>query len=475
MSQPAASTRPEDKVPMQTKLAYGAAGMVDGWGNYVPKSMANQVFNMTLGMSPAYISIAFLVFRLWDACTDPIMGWLSDRTRTRWGRRRPFILLGGVLTALLFPLIWFVPAGWSEPSMVAWLIGTGVLFYTAFTIWAMPYQSLLLEMTPDTHERTRVTAIRAYISKIGALGMGWIWAITQLPFFTDPATGKADTLLGMRTVSIVLAVLILVLATLPFFFVKERYYAQAVKSGRKESLIASLGQTFRNRPFVLLIGATITFSIGSNMTNGFGVYVNTYYVQGGDKAAASIMTGWVNTVSLITGMASIPLFTWLTRRVGKHVTLMIAMGVLAFSSLITWWTYNPAYPWLVLVNAVLNSPGMTGMWLVIPSMTADVVDQDELQTGERREGGYAAVYSWVIKASIAIGYGLSGPLLEITGFDAKLGAAQLPEALHSMRLWNAFIPAASMAAAFFFIVRYPLTSARMDEIRATLESRRGNV
>ena len=111
------------------------------------------------------------------------------------------------------------------------------------------------------------------------------------------------------------------------------------------------------------------------------------------------------------------------------------------------------------VNAVLNSPGMTGMWLAIPAVTADVVDQDELQTGQRREGGYPAVYSWIIKAGIAIGYGLSGPLLEITGFDAKLGAAQLPDALFSMRIWNAIIPAVSMIAAFFFIIRYPLTAA----------------
>lgn len=469
------TTRPEDRVSIPAKITYGAASVVDGWANMVPKTMANQVFNMSLGMSPSLISLAFLIFRLYDAITDPIMGWISDRTRTRWGRRRPYLLLGGVALAIVFPLIWFVPAGSSEAVMAVWLIAGGLVLYTCFTVWAMPYQSLLLEMTPDYDERTRVTAWRTYFSKFGALFMGWIWAITQLPIFADEATGKPDTLAGMRAVSVVIAIAILVLATLPFFFVRERYYDQASRASNKESLIGSLKLTFRNKPFVILLLATITFSIGTHVTNGFGIYVNTYYVHGGDKTAAAFMAGWVNTTGLVTGLLSVSLFQWLSGRIGKNRTLMIAMLSLSVSSVATWWTFTPSSPWLMLLNAVFSSPGMTGMWLIIPSMTADVVDSDEMTTGERREGSYAAVYSWVIKASIAIGYGLSGPLLELTGFDAKLGAAQDPGALFSMRALNAIIPALSMAAALFFIVKYPLNRSRMQEIRAALESRRGTV
>lgn len=468
-----ALTTLDDTVPLKSKLAYSAAGMVDGWGNYVPKSMVNQVFNMTLGVSPDYISLCFLIFRLWDAFTDPIMGWISDHARTRWGRRRPFILVGGVLTGLLFPVMWFVPRNWSEPAIVAWLMCSGVVFYTAFTVWSMPYQSMMMEMTPDYHERTRVGAVRAVFGKVGGLAMGWIWAITQLPLFASAATGKADTLAGMRAVSLILGALIVALAILPAFFVKERYYSHALKHAGRISVKAGFRQTFDNRPFVLLIGATIAFSIGANMTTGFGVYLNTYYVQGGNKAAASVMTGWVNTVGLLTGIVSIPLFQWLGHRFGKHVTLMCAMATLTMSSLVTWWTYNPRHPWLVLCNAVLNSPGLTGLWLIIPSMLADVVDKDELQTGERREGAYAAIYSWTMKASIAIGYGLSGPLLVLTGFDATREGPQAPGALHAMRLWNLFIPAVTMVVAFCFIKRYPLTAKRMADIRKALEARRG--
>ncbi|MDP0497317.1 MAG: MFS transporter [Verrucomicrobiota bacterium JB024] len=467
-------TAQEDRIPVGEKLAYGCSEPVYSFGSWVPKLMANQVFNMTLGVSPVLISVAMVIFRLWDAITDPLMGWISDNFRSRYGRRRPFMFVSAFLVALVFPLMWLVNPDWSTAKIMAWFIGIGLVYYTVQTIGNIPYQSLLLEMSPDYNERTRIAGYRAFMASAFGFVSAWVWYLTQLPMFADPETGAPDTLRGMQGVSVLLALIFLVLALMTPLFCKERYYHNAEKSA-KEPLLKSIRITLKNRPFLLLAGLVVTMQIGSGMIGNFGAYVLTYYVYHGSQSSASVVQGWGQTAAAVVSMSLIPVIAKLSSSIGKERAMMwLISGKLVLSAAI-WFCYNPVYPWLAMIPLILLGPLQGCLWMIIPSMLADIVDHDELGTGERREGSFSSIFAWLLKLAITVGIGIAGPLLAMTGFDATLPTDQPVEVLLRMRLIMVSIPVVTCALLLWLLVKYPLSPGRMQDIRAQLEARRGKI
>ena len=467
---------PEDRVPFGKKLAYALGGPVDILSVWVLVSIAYPLFNMEMQMRPLYVSIILMSLRLWDGIIDPIMGWISDNARTRWGRRRPFIFVGAILSAITYPLIWWAPAGLSPEQNMFWVIGFGILFYTCFTIWAMPYQSLLMEMTPDYNERTRVTAFRGYFQTLAGLVNGWVWWITLRPIFISPITGEASTANGMRYISFAIAGIILIGGIIPALFVKERYYESGVITKQKKvPFFKSLKETLTNGPFIILCLFTLFFLLGTAIFDSYGRYVGTYYVLGGKWDIASRFAGYGSVVYTVFSLAFIPLFSWLSTKIGKIKCLFISVSMVLVSAATTWWTFNPSYPYVMLVNTIFIGAGYAGLWLMISSMQIDVVDYDELKTGERREGNFASIFSWILKFSFCLGFLISGPLLEFTGFDAALEGAQ-PEAVYrNMRIGYIVIPVTALVLALFLLKFFPITAAKAAEIREQLEARRGKV
>jgi GPH family glycoside/pentoside/hexuronide:cation symporter len=280
----------EDRVPFGTKFAYGLGGVVDILSVWVLVSIAYPFFNMELHLRPFYVGIILTALRAWDGIIDPIMGWVSDNFRSRWGRRRPFILAGSILAGLTYPLIWWFPMDWNQEMVMLWVIGFGILFYTCFTVWAMPYQSLLMEMTPDYNERTRVTEIRGYFQTLAGLLNGWMWWISLLPiFFLD---GEGSTVNGMRWLSLGVGAIILMLGVVPAIFVKERYYERVSGMQGKVSLIHSYKETLSNGPFLILCAFIICFLLGTAIFDSYGRYVGTYYVLGADWKIAAKFAGY---------------------------------------------------------------------------------------------------------------------------------------------------------------------------------------
>ena len=459
---------------MGLKTAYGASGMVNYWGSQLLKVLSASIFVTGMGMSPAHIGWVFLVFRLWDACLDPFMGWISDNTRSRWGRRRPWVLIGGILTGAIFPLLWLGQPDWSEALKLGYLIGIGLLFYTAFTIWVMPYQSMLPEMTPDTDERTSISAFYSFFNKLAAIVGTWVWSITQLPFFNNPVTGQPDSLHGMRVVGLAMGLAIMLLSVLPAFLIKERNPDFIAKQA-KEPFWPNFKRTFTNGPFRILAIFTLIFAFGINLVQGQMFYLRTFYALKGDTVFSAKLTGVEGTVSMAIGVLSIPFFTWLCRRIGKKETLLVSTGIILIATWLSWFTYTPEYPWLALVTGTLLSPGYVGMWLVIPSMLADVVDSEELRCGDRREGGFNAIFSWMNKASTSLAYGIAGVIVVWCGFEIAKKANQTPAAFLNMRLCFALLPTLFLVPAMLLLWRYPLSHARMAEIRSELEARRGRL
>ncbi len=467
-----------DKVPFRSKLAYAAAGPVDVLGIWVLVSIAYQVFNMELKLPPTYVAIILMSLRLWDGVLDPIMGWISDNTRTKWGRRRPYILVGAIMAGLLYPLIWWFPTDLSQVGIMFWVIGFGIIFYTFFTVWGIPYQSLLMEMTPDYNERTRVAEMRSYFQTIAGFANGWIWWLSMLPIFFIVKDGVEvpSPLNGMRYISIIIGALIIILGILPAIFLKERYYESDVVQNQKPiKLLTSIKETFSNRPFLILSLLTVFFLMGQAIFDGYGRYVGTYYVLGGDWGEGAKFAGYGTVIYTVFSLIFIPIFRSLSEKIGKKKVLMISMTLAIISYATTWWTFTPSNPWLMLLNTVFIGAGYAGLWLMLPSMQADVVDYDELKTGERREGGFSSIYSWILKLSFMVGFLISGPLLEITGFDAELGSAQPDGVYTNMRIGFLIIPVLALGTALFLLKAFPITAKKAKEIRTELEARRGNV
>jgi len=486
-----------DKVPFLKKLAYAAGGPVDILGVWVMVSIAYQVFNFELKMPPTNVAIILMSLRLWDGVADPIMGWISDNFRSKWGRRRPFIFIGAIVAGLTYPLIWWFPSmpvnfdtmtealqNEYHREVMYWVIGFGILFYSAFTVWCMPYQSMLMEMTPDYNERTRVTEIRGYFQTAASFLNGWMWWLSMLPIFF--IGGEASPVNGMRYLSIGIGAIILILGVLPAIFVKERYYeSDLVQNQEKTKLIDSIKDTFSNRPFINLCILTVFFLLGTSIFDSYGRYVGTYFVLGGNWEAGSLFAGYGTFIYMVFSFLFLPLFRMLSEKIGKPKVLMLSMLLVLIAVASTWWTYvefDPANPesssaYLMLLNVAFIGAGYAGLWLMIPSMQIDVVDYDEIKSGKRKEGSYASVFSWVLKFSFVIGFMISGPLIELTGFDVDaFGAGTLdPSVFVNMRLSYIAIPVVSLFIAMFFLKRFSIDPDVAAEMRKELEERRGEV
>jgi GPH family glycoside/pentoside/hexuronide:cation symporter len=404
---------------------------------------------------------------MWDAITDPIMGAISDNSRLKWGRRRPFIVIGSLLSAFAFPLIWMVSREWNQYVIFAWFMVTAIVYYTCYTIFSVPYLTLATEMSPDYHERTRIISARAFANKLVAIAVGWLFALVTLDCFKDE-------LEGMRWVSLGISALFIVFGVIPAIFAKERFYRQASKQ-KKVSLIESFKITMRCRPFQLLMMIVVLMVAATMMVSQLGIYLGTYYVYNGDKAAAAKIIGWGQTVGMVISMISIPVFCYLSRKLGKIRALTINLIILLIATLSKWILVNPDHPWWMVINAALIGPGVTGVWLLLPSMQADICDYDEINTGARREGSYSSMMSWVNKMGLSVAMLVSGFILSATGFDVKLGGAQTESTFFWMRVLYCFVPTVMVLLTFVILKFYPLTEQRCYEIRTELEARRGKV
>jgi GPH family glycoside/pentoside/hexuronide:cation symporter len=424
-----------------------------------------------MGISPSLISLVTVLYRFWDALTDVAAGWVSDNTRTRWGRRRPYVFVGAIATGIWMPVIWFFPRGWPTALLITWMVGMWMVRDVFASAWNVPYQALMLEMSSCPKQRTSISAMRSYFGSLGAIVVGWVWYLTQLPVFED-ASGKVDIILGARWVTAAFAIVVVILGILPAIFAKERFYTQASKQARV-SLRDNFRFTFTSRPFWFLVGFTFLFVLGTSAKGGLSFYTELFYVCGGDQKLCAQINGLEASLTLGLGLAGIPLFQWLAGKFGQKPVLMLAMGIVSTASLSTLVTYTPSMPYLMMVTGLLQAPAMSGLWLLLPPMLGDIVDYDELRTSERREGAFMSIFSWVFKLGYTLAAAVSGPVVELAGFRIKNGVGQADGVVETMRLLLAVIPASMVGLGLLLLAFYPLGRRRMNEVRAELEARRG--
>ncbi len=456
-----------NRVAHPQKIAAGMGGIHETLATHASSQIAYPIFNIGLGVSPAAVGLALAIPRLWDAFIDPWVGAVSDRTRSRFGRRRPHMAVASVASGLLFAAIWWFPRGMS-PDYYFWhFLTTSLLFFTASAFFTVPWQALLVEMTPDYHERTRVQAARSIIATFGALLMPWLYWATQLPVF-------ADAVEGVRYVGIGVGLVLIIAGLLPAIFVRERTdtVEAALHSRRKIPLWQGLRTALSNRPFLIIAALMVLFGPGILMTEGLGLYVNIYHVNGGDAAAAAQIAGVQGTLLYGAKFLWVPIMTAVATRWGKKRTLFLCFSLALVASLCKWFCYTPAYPWLQVVVSLIQSPGMAPAWVLMGSMIADTVDWDEAQTGLQRAGLLLAIAQWMRKTGSTVAFFLSGQILLWSGYEAARGSAQSEATLLWLRILFPVVPTVCIGAAMLLLCLYPISEDTARAVRRQIEARR---
>ncbi|MDQ8181001.1 MFS transporter [Pelagicoccus sp. SDUM812005] len=457
----------EYRTSLKEKLSYAIGTIPFMLGSSGVMQIANPLYNLTLGLSPSFVGTVMAIVRLWDGFTDPLMGSLSDNTRTRWGRRRPFIALGAVLCAITFPIMWLVPIDWGEAATFIYFLVTCLMFFTAFTVYGVPYLTLGYELSSDTSERLRIQTYRAMCTKIINFIAPWIFVIAQLDFFDS-------TISGFRAVGLIIGGLFILLAIPAVLNTRERFEKRAAQQ-QKVKLVKAVKLTLANRPFRCLVSIVVGMLIGTSMVNILGIYVNSYHVFPGDTEQGAKYHALAMTLYGVAGLVAVPIVSKIANRVGKLKVLQwcLLIGIVASAS--KFFSYTPHAPWLQFVTMLALSPAFSGFWVLIDPMKADTADYDELSTGMRREGMYAAVANWIEKVALTGTLLVSNSMLDITGFDVSKGADQGDGAILSIRLCYSLIPAALLTIAYIIARKYPLTDDGVIRLKGELEERRGKV
>lgn len=477
-------TSPEDRIPFIQKLIYGLGAFVN---NLLAAAIGGMVIvlNLGLGMNPALVGLLSALPRLTDAITDPLMGYISDKTKSRWGRRRPYIFIGAIAAGIVFALLWQLPAGKSESFYFWYFLGGSLIFYLAYTMFATPWVALGYELTPDYHERTRLMGVQNFVGQLAYVIAPWFLLIMQNERYFD------DMVDGAAGLAIIIAVVVISVGIMPAIFLRERFKAVATTDAGKRNLqIAESGSAIRRnigdfsrgfvttlkvKPFLKLCIATFLVFNGFMMVASFQFYVIIYYVFAGDTVAGAEYAGYAGTLGAISTFCVIVFVTWLATRIGKRRAFFLAIGISMAGYALKWVCYNPDIPWLLLLPAPFIAFGLGGLFTLMPSMIADVVDYDELNTRERREGMYGSIFWWVVKLGMAAALAAGGFILNATGFDVSLGSNQSEQTIFFMRIFDAFVPCITSGVAIWIIASYSITEEKAHGVRLKLEAIRGAV
>ena len=497
-------TPAKDIVPLGQKAAFGAGHLVL---NLLPGALGVFMFFLltAFGMDPFLAGLLGGLPRIFDALTDPIMGFISDNTKSKWGRRRPYIFVGAILSGLLFALLWQLNPENTQNYNFWYFLIMSMVFLIGNTMFATPLVGLGYEMTSDYNERTRLMAFSQTIGQIAWMIVPWFWVIisdpNMLPISPEKiseiaalglseadaskATLEAVQANGVRKLSIIVGAVCLLMGVLPAFFCKG--IDSANMENRKEISLKTLGsnlidlfkgiaQVSKNKPFTRLCGATFLVFNGFQMVAAFSVYIIVFYMYNGSYEAAGTLPAWFSTITaVVTAFGVIPIVTWMANKFGKKNAFIYSTGLSILGYILKWWAFDPENVWLLFMPIPFMAFGLGGLFTLMMSMTADVCDLDELENGmPRKEGTFGAIYWWMVKLGQALALVLGGAVLKFVGFDGA-AAVQTAETMISLRIADVIIPALTAALAIWVMWNYSLGETRAKEIKEILVERRGEL
>ena len=466
-----------DKVPFGQKAAFGAGHLVN---NLFPGALG--VFSFFLltafGMNPLYAGILGGLPRIYDAIIDPIIGHISDNTNSKWGRRRPFIFVGSILSGLFFIVLWQLDPADSQAYNFWYFLFFSLVFLTGNALFATPLIGLGYEMTSDYKERTRLMGFSQTIGQIAWMIVPWFWVI-----IADPTLFKTQAE-GVHKLSVIVGVVCMLLGIMPALFCKEMDQTNLQDREKSDksifselaSLFKSIKLISKNKPFMKLCAATFLVFNGFQMVASFSYFIIVFYMFKGNFGLAGSWPAWFSTITaMITAFLIIPIVTQIASKYGKKNAFIITTVLSIIGYGLKWWGFDPSNPWLMFIPVPLIAFGLGGLFTLMMSMTADVCDLDELENGmPRKEGTFGAIYWWMVKLGQGIALVLAGWVLEVIGFDASK-AVQASHTITSLRLFDIFIPVITAAIAIWVMRNYSLSEEQAKSIKSELVARRGEL
>lgn len=471
-------TAAKDRVPVVQKFAFGAGHLVN---NLLPGALGIFMFFLltAFGMDPFLAGLLGGLPRIFDALTDPIMGFISDNTKSKYGRRRPYIFVGAILSGVFFVILWQLDENNSQSYNFWYFLLFSLVYLIGNTIFSTPLIGLGYEMTSDYNERTRLMAFSQTMGQIAWMIVPWFWVLIADP---DLFNNQAE---GVRKLSVVVGAVCIALGVLPAIFCKGIDASEM--ENRKEISFATLFtnlidlfkgivQVAKNKPFVKLCGATFLVFNGFQMVASFSYFIIVFYMFDGDYGAAGNWPAWFSTASAFaTAFLVIPIISWMSNKMGKRKAFILSTAISMVGYVLKWWGFNPDNPWLLFMPLPFIAFGVGGLFTLMMSMTADVCDLDELENGmPRREGTFGAIYWWMVKLGQALALVMGGLVLKIVGFDQN-AQLQTVETLTRLRLADIIVPAFTAGLAIWVMWSYDLTEDKAREIQETLVERRGEL
>ena len=442
----------DGRLTVKQKLGFG---IFDLGGNMLFTLMsfwALKYLTDTVGIAAAWAGAAIMIGKAWDAVTDPAMGFISDRTLSRWGRRRVYLLFGAAPMLLAMVFFFTSPAYLPQSMHIAWATVALMFLYTASTVINVPYASLTPELTTDYNEQSSLNGYRFGCAVFGTIaGAGAVQPLVQL--FSSP--GAADPLLdrrGFSMMGLILGTVMMIVTLLTFFGTKEKKYLR--EDLPTEKFFASYAAIFRNKPFVLLL---ITYAL--HMTGiTFLTTILAYYTE--NVLGRPDITTIAMIILLITAMIFIPVSVLVSKRIGKKHTYQICFAIIA--SACGFLFFRGHLLPLKFFYAVMIYAGIgVGFSYVAPfAMVPDVIEHEAARTGIRKEGAYYGMWTFISKLGTALAIFVSGQILQMGHYISKTGSEgtviQPPEVFTAIRLIIGPIPILILLAAIVVINFYPL-------------------
>ncbi|MDA9858859.1 MFS transporter [Rubripirellula sp.] len=477
------ASQPENKLMSETEITKGPVPMGQkiafGFG-----MLANQMFPAALGVflvvlvqdlgfPPLAWGFIFFAPRAFDAITDPIMGFISDNTKSRWGRRRQYVFLGSLILAVSYIAMWQLYRENGLYFNFIYFMVCSLVFYLGLTIFSVPYVAMGYEMSDDFHERTSIMAVAQFIGQWAWVIAPWFWVILY-----DPAWfPNADT--GVRQLSIWVGIACGLLAMIPAIFIRDQSTLDRddLKPIHINSIKSSLGDiakstldAFSIAPFRKLALATFLVFNSFNVIAQFTFFIIVHHLFNGDTGKAGVWPAMHGCIgALATTFLVIPLVAATSKKLGKKQTFILSQAISIIGYILFWFLFVPGKPSWFLWALPFHSFGIGGLFTLMMSMTADVCDLDEFNTGKRREGTLGAVYWWMVKFGHAFAGLLGGLIMWFVGFDP---GNVTESSLTGLRIFYSFLPIAGVVGAILIMSRYEITESSAHEIRVELERRR---
>lgn len=461
------------KVPFSQKVAFGV-GMLANQMFPAVLSIFMVVLVQDLGFPGWMWGIIFFLPRIFDAITDPIMGYISDNTKSRWGRRRQYVFWGAILLGVSFIVMWQLYREDGITYNFYFFMFWSFVFYLGLTLFSVPYVAMGYEMSNDFHERTSIMAIAQWIGQWAWVIAPWFWVIMYDKSWFESAD------VATRTLAVGVGVFCMLCAMVPAIFIKgkstlnENYAPLTLRSIGDSTIeiFKSFKEAFKSAPFRKLCAATFLIFNAFNTIASFSFFIIVYHLFNGDTGASGVWPTLFGCLgALFTTFLVIPVVARMSRKIGKKQTFVISQSISILGYILFWFLFIPGKPYMFIFALPLFSFGIGSLFTIMMSMTADVIDLDELNTGKRREGIFGAIYWWMVKVGFAIAGLLTGTLMTLVGFDPNV-AVQTEGAILGLRIFFSGIPIAGTLIAIYIMVKYDVDEERANEVRAVLDARK---